>query len=141
MRTDYACASRKHLEFMDDLKAEEYWVYPKSRQDLSLLKPLAIPLRIGLCCDKWNEVFREQTEAGFNKSPHFTTGFAAIVMALEWLRPEQLYLAGFDNLLEPKSLYRNVLKNWMGTTPHDLVTENRMLALLETHYHCALLPF
>ncbi len=126
---------------MADLAAKEYWVYPKSRADLSHLKTLDMPLKIGICCERWNKIFRENAEQGFNRSPHFTTGFAAIVMALEWLKPQRLWLAGFDNLWNPRKMYENVLKEWMGYTPHDLEVEHMMLPMLERHYNTEILPF
>lgn len=131
-RTDYACATRKHINHMGDLKAKEYWIYPKSPADIGHLKT-DLHHRIGFCCDRWNEVFRELVSPEFNKSPHFTTGFAAIVMCLEWY-PQTIYLAGFDNLWEPHKAYKNVLKNWMGTTPHNMEAERQMLPMLEKEY-------
>lgn len=138
-KTDFACATRKHLQFMGDLEAKEYWVYPKSKEDISHLKT-DLPHRIGFCCDKWNEVFRSLVSQEFNKSPHFTTGFAAIVMCLEWYKPETLYLAGFDNLWEPNKAYRNALKNWMGVTPHNMEAERKMLPMLEKETGSKIIP-
>ena len=117
----------------------EYWVYPKSAEDLFHLDT-DLPHRIGLSCNRWNELFRSLITTEFNKSPHFTTGFAAIVMALEWCRPQTLYLAGFDNLWEPHQAYKNVLKNWMGTTPHNMEVEKQMLPMLEKEYSSEIIP-
>lgn len=124
---------------MASLKAGEYWIYPKSALDISYLKT-DLPHRIGECCNRWNEVFRSLVSQEFNKSPHFTTGFAAIVMCLEWHRPSTLYLAGFDNLWEPHKAYKNALKNWMGTTPHNMEVERQMLPMLEKEYSSKITP-
>ena len=140
-RVDYACATRKHIEHMADLKASEYWLYPKSEADMSHWKDCGLKVKIGYCCDSWNKIFGEMRNiTHINQAPHFTTGFAAIIMALEWLSPVRVILAGFDNLLNPQKVYRNVLKNWVGSTPHDLSIENRMLPLLGEHYKAEIIP-
>lgn len=138
-RVDYACATRKHIEQMTDMNAKEYWLYPKSEADLKAWGG-SMAVRIGQCCWRWQEMFREFAKEGFNCAPHFTTGFAALIMALEWLSPAKVYLAGFDNLLNPGQPYRNVLKDWMVSTPHDLAVENRMLPMLMNHYQTEIVP-
>ena len=142
-KTDVMCSSTEVLHYLDKVKAKEYWGYPKKGYfnkagvwQLSRkvsFAPIKVPLDL---CNFWNQVFREM---GANH-PNVSTGMAAVIIALEELRPNKLYLAGFDKVLNPESEgYRSTVPTQFNAggskdTGHDWKKEREFLDLLGAHY-------
>jgi len=139
-RTDVMCSSTEVLHYLHKVKAQEYWGYPKhgtyNQASVWQLErrvgPVHIPLEL---TNLWNCVFLELG----GRHPNVSTGMGAIVIALDRFRPEALYLAGFDTLLDPKIAYASTVPtkfNDGGTkdTGHDWETENQMLPYLAAHF-------
>lgn len=143
-RTDAMCSSTEILPLLRKVKASEYWGYPKkgdyTPKRVTWLErhvgkgKVKVPLEV---CNLWNSAFLELG----GKHPNVSTGMGAVVIALELKRPEILYLAGFDNVVNPSiEGYRctvPTLFNANGTksTGHDWATENKLLPYLATHYN------
>ena len=145
-RTDYVCASTEVPGCFLGLPAKEYWGYPKKgyydetlvhevgkRLDSKILVPLNL-------CNTWNAWFR-----GMGVShPNVSTGMGAIIIACHRLRPINIYLAGFDTLLDPSIRFdrnSNVPRSGFGPFPnHDWAKENDLLKMLETAYECKIRP-
>lgn len=143
-KTDAMCSSTEVLAYLPKIKASEYWGYPKkgdySPKRVNWLKrhvdqssKVFVPLE---ACKLWNAAFLEL--GGMH--PNVSTGMGAVIIALELKRPKVLYLAGFDNVLNPKTKgYRCTVPtvfNDGGTkdTGHDWFTENQLLPYLATSY-------
>jgi hypothetical protein len=140
-RTDVMCSSTEVLHTLPKVKASEYWGYPKHGKynqapvwqlERRVNKPVHIPLDL---TNLWNCFFLELGGRHSNVS----TGMGAIVIALDRFKPEVLYLAGFDTLLDPKVAYASTVPtqfNAGGTkdTGHDWETENQMLPFLAAHF-------
>jgi hypothetical protein len=143
-RTDAMCSSTEVLPYLPKVKAKEYWGYPKlgsfSPRRVKWLKnhiehtaKVHVPLE---ACNLWNAAFLELG----GRHPNVSTGMGAIIIALELKRPEVLYLAGFDNVIQPSIVgYKSTVPthfNNGGTqsTGHDWETEHRLLPYLATHY-------
>lgn len=123
---------------------QEYWGYPKNgdfdikiamRVLLKLQKPLMIPLAFS---NRWRSRF-QQMGSSF---PNVSTGTAAILFAIHRWKPEIIYLAGFDTVLNPKikfSRHEDVPRSTKDPTrpfpPHDWKTENLLLKKLEEIYN------
>lgn len=140
-RTDILCSSTETLYNLPKLKAEEYWGYPKKgsfaparvrRAERRLGRQIVIPLET---CNLWNCFFLELG----GKHPNVSTGMGAIIIALDRLNPEKLYLAGFDTLLNPEIKYSSTVEtpwNKDGNYPdHDWAVENQMLPFLAKHFN------
>jgi hypothetical protein len=140
-RTDILCSSTETLYNLPKLKAKEYWGYPKKgtyaparvrRAERRLGKTIVIPED---ACNLWNCFFLELG----GKHPNVSTGMGAIIIALDRLKPETLYLAGFDTLLNPAVKYSSTVEtpwNKDGNYPdHDWAVENQMLPFLAAHFN------
>jgi hypothetical protein len=144
-KTDVMCSSTEVLPYLAKVKAKEYWGYPKKgsynkssvwnleRKVVPDGGKVIIPLEV---CNLWNCFFLELGGRHTNVS----TGLAAVIIALDRLKPQTLYLAGFDNVMDPNikgykctvpTLYN---KNGTKDTGHDWQTENRMLPYLALKY-------
>ena len=142
-KTDVMCSSTEVLHTLVNVKAKEYWGYPKKgNYDRAAVKWLErqvagrvrVPLDV---CNLWNAAFLELG----GRHPNVSTGMAAIVIALELRRPEVLTLAGFDKVLNPsvEGYQSTVPTPWNDggkkDTGHDWGTENKLLGYLATHYN------
>lgn len=134
------CASTETMPIMLDCKIvpKEYWAQPKRGHWASITQhqfesrakaPLKIPLHIH---KRWNGVFRDL--AGDSPCPNHSLGMAAITYAAELLKPEEILLVGFDNMLDPNRLdyYKANKGKWV--TRHEWHVENQMLPLVEKAY-------
>ncbi len=144
-RTDVMCSSTEALAHLPKVRAKEYWGYPKKghynkasvwqleRKVIPDGGKVFIPLEL---CNFWNCFFLELGGRHSNVS----TGMAAAIIALERFKPKILYLAGFDNVMDP------TIQGYKGTVPtlfngngtkdtgHDWETENKMLPFLAEHF-------
>src|SRR4051812_30793711 len=132
-RTDVMCSSTEVLHHLHKVKAQEYWGYPKHgtynqaavwQLERKVRKSVQVPLDL---TNLWNCFFLELG----GKHPNVSTGMGAIVIALDRFKPEVLYLAGFDTLLDPAIKYSSTVEtpwNKDGNYPdHDWEVENQML--------------
>lgn len=142
-KTNAMCSSTEVLPYLPKVKAAEYWGYPKkgeySQKRVRWLQrhvgqaKVEVPLE---ACNLWNAAFLELG----GQHPNVSTGMGAIIIALELKRPEVLFLAGFDNVVDPKIQgYRCTVPtvfNYGGTksTGHDWQKEHELLPYLATHY-------
>lgn len=137
-RLDYLCSSTETMPQMLDCRKtpKEYWAQPKyghynkgtESQFLSRAKaPLKIPLEL---FNEWNARY---VEAGMTHR-NFSLGSAAIIFACEFLKPRTIFLAGFDNLMEPERLEYHKANRGKWVTHHDWKTENAMLKVVAGHY-------
>jgi hypothetical protein len=142
-RRDALCTSTETLYNLPKLKATEYWGYPKHGEysesrvrqaERQLDAKIQIPLE---AVNLWNAAFLELG----GQHPNVSTGMGALIIALELKRPETVYLAGFDNVLDPSiEGYRCTVPspyNAGGTqgTGHDWVTEKKLLGYLQPAYN------
>lgn len=145
-RVDALCTSTETLYNLPKLKASEYWGYPKHGQysqsrvaqaERHLDASIHIPLDL---CNFWNCVFLELG----GKHPNVSTGMAAVIIALDRWRPETLFLAGFDNVVNPKieGYACTVPTPWNDggrkDTGHDWATEHKLLYFLATHFRASI---
>jgi hypothetical protein len=141
-KTSALCTSTETLMNLTKVKATEYWGYPK-KGDYSEARRRGAERKLGAkiqiavdACRLWNAAFLELG----GKHPNVSTGLGALITALELKKPEVLYLAGFDKVLNPMS------KGYISTVPtawnadgqkdtgHDWVTENLLLGYIQAHY-------
>jgi hypothetical protein len=139
-KTDVMCSSTEVLHHLHKVKASEYWGYPKygtyNQASVSWLErkvgQVYIPLDL---TNLWNCFFLELG----GRHPNVSTGMGAIVIALDRFKPEVLYLAGFDTLLNPAIKYSSTVEtpwNKDGNYPdHDWEVENQMLPFLAAHFN------
>jgi hypothetical protein len=144
-KTDVMCSSTEVLHYLHKVKAKEYWGYPKKgfynqasvwqleRKVVPDGGKVIIPLEV---CNLWNGFFREIG----GRHPNVSTGVAAVIIALDRLKPSKLYLAGFDKVLNPGSpgykctvptLFNN---GGNSDTGHDWYTERSLLSYLAANY-------
>ena len=134
-RTDYMCASTETMQVMLDYKKIpiEYWGQPKKgswsvkseRNFRERAKaPLKIPINIH---NRWSVVFKSMAQT----CPNHSIGMAAITFAAEFLKPAEILLVGFDNMLDPDRLdyYKANKGKWV--TGHEWHVENKMIPLVE----------
>lgn len=138
-KTDVMCSSTEVLHHLHKVKAREYWGYPKhgiynkaSVQNLERkVGPVHVPLEL---CNLWNCFFLELG----GRHPNVSTGMGAIIIALDRFKPETLYLAGFDTMLNPRIKYSSTVEtpfNKDGNYPdHDWEVERQMLPYLSAHF-------
>lgn len=138
-RCDVLCMSTEVLGLAKNTKPEVFWLYPKrglfNKQDVGMFvaevgKPVLLPLEL---CINWNEHFRNMGAT----HPNVSTGMAAILIAAEYMTPEQITLAGFDTLIDPKVTFtRNdsIPRTGTGVITHDWVKENVLLKQLSERY-------
>lgn len=147
-KTDVMCSSTEVLYHLHKVKAREYWGYPKkgtynqaavwNLQRKVGFAPVHVPQAL---CNFWNCFFLELG----GKHPNVSTGTAALIIALDRLPVDTVYLAGFDNVLDPS------IKGYKCTVPtafnaggtkstgHDWLTENKMLPYLSAHFNKGIL--
>jgi hypothetical protein len=143
-RTDVMCSSTEVLYNLPKIKASEYWGWPKKgeysparvKRLERIVKPapVKIPLQAAML---WTAVFHELG----GKHKHLSTGLGAIVCALELKRPEKIYLAGFDKVINPETEgYQSTVptlwnKEGKADTGHDWAKEKELLGYLQAHYN------
>lgn len=146
-KTDAMCSSTEVLHHLPKVKAKEYWGYPKKgfynqgavwwleRHVVPQGGVVVVPLDV---CNLWNGFFRELG----GKHPNVSTGMGALVIALDRLKPEKVWLAGFDNVWNPKTRgYKSTVPTQFNAggskdTGHDWETEHQMLPYLAAKYQC-----
>lgn len=143
-----------------EIDAPEAWLFYDSRHEnldqetdniaRRVLKPRNIRADKGLC-DEWDEKYREVREqlGSIEQHPqmkpsrygdelgekHLSQGFKAVLYAASMLRPEQITLAGFDNVATGDfswSITRG--PDWTGYPEHRWDVENKMLPMVEEAY-------
>lgn len=135
IRCDYMCSSTEVMGGMLDMSftPKEYWGYPKkgSWTQSNEKKMDGNNYIIFLDeCEKWNVLFRKYAGEPYR---NYSTGLAAIIIACFHLKPEKIYLAGFDTVLDPKKKYvSRYNKNPIDSHRWDV--ENKMLPLIEGEY-------
>lgn len=142
-KTDAMCSSTEVLPHLPKVKAREYWGYPKlghySLRRVKWLKRHVGDAKVHVpidACNLWNAAFRELG----GRHPNVSTGLGAVICALELKRPKTLYLAGFDNVMNPSiEGYQSTVPtpfNDGGTksTGHDWATERKLLGYMATYY-------
>lgn len=135
-RVDYMCSSCETLPVMLDYKnvPKEYWGQPKKgswnatteanfRSRAKALLKIQIDLH-----NKWNPIFLDLTDKDV---PNHSLGMAAITYVAEILKPETIFLVGFDNLLDPSRLDYHKANFGKWVTRHDWFAENLMLPIIE----------
>lgn len=138
-RVDYMVASTETMLTMLDYKRvpKEYWAQPKrgtwnahlqSKFEQRAKAPLRIFQELFL---RWNDRFKELRSKDV---PNFSVGVAAIVFLCDQVRPSEIRLVGFDNLLTPNvgDYFKANKGKWV--THHDWKAENQMLPLIEAEY-------
>jgi hypothetical protein len=139
-RVDYMVASTETMPVMLDYqrKPKEYWAQPKRGKwaasvEASFRTRTDIPLKIPLDIhNRWNGVFLNLREK--EDCPNHSVGMAAITYACEFLKPDEIQLVGFDNLLNPDlpEYHKSDRGKWV--TRHDWKAENSMLPMIEKEY-------
>jgi hypothetical protein len=138
-RVDYMASSTETLPIMLDYRRipKEYWAQPKKGKWSAVTEanfrsqakaPLRIPLQLFLT---WNAVFKSFHDGDV---PNFSLGVFAIICAAEFLKPEEIRLVGFDNLLDPNKLDYHKANKGKWVTRHDWHAEKRMLPEIEKAY-------
>jgi hypothetical protein len=143
-KTDVMCSSTEVLHTLHKVRAKEYWGYPKRgwfnkagvwqlSRKVGFEAPVKIPLDL---CNFWNQVFREMKPS----HPNVSTGMATVFMALDLIKPEKLYLGGFDKVLNPDSEgYKSTVptafnKGGTADTGHDWKKEREFLDIIGAYY-------
>lgn len=133
-RTDLLVASTEVTGcFRPDIECIAYpkkgWFYEKPIQDLGF--PVTVALNLS---NMWNAWFREMG----GRHPNVSTGTAAIIITCHRYRPDEVVLAGFDTLMDPRlgfSRNDDIPRTGGGPYPdHDWETENQLLKHIEQAY-------
>lgn len=140
-RVDYMCSSTETLQVMLDYKRIpiKYYGQPKKGSWSEIAEarfreraqaPLEIPLDIH---NHWKPVYLDFCRDP-SLAPNHSVGTAAITYAAAFLKPDQIKLVGFDNLLDPYRLdyYKANKGKW--PSKHDWLAENKMLPMIEKDY-------
>lgn len=130
---------------LDDKRVpKEYWAQPKrgtwskSTEGRFLEKakaPLKIPIDVYL---PWLERFRKLRK---QETPNPSLGLSSIIFAAHFLKPERILLVGFDNLLNPNSLWYDRADKGRWVTRHEWHVENAMLPMIEEEYGTTISSF
>ena len=137
-RCDYMAASCETLPVMLEYKKvpKEYWGQPKKGSwskvtESNFRSKAKAPLTVQIDLhNKWNPVFLGLTDSDLNVTPNHSLGMAAITYAAELLKPEKIYLVGFDNMLNPDQLEYHKANVGKWVTRHDWHAENKMLPII-----------
>lgn len=140
------CASTEIMGTFFKMDAPVYWAYPKkgfyNEKSFLLImeklgKPVVLPLSV---CNHWNNYFRQMDAC----HPNVSTGMAAIIIAIDQWRPEEIVLAGFDTLMDPTiefSKHPKIPRSGAGPFPnHDWEKENELLEILSNLYKVSIKP-
>lgn len=137
-RTDYHCATVETFKTARHARTspKQYWGYPKygtwTSAAVSHMKKhsntdVIVPVEV---TEYWNDIFRS-LDAGHN---NISCGMAAVVIALDRLKPTTLWLAGFDNVLDPSLPYETLVGRRGAACGHDWHTEHELLRIIADHY-------
>ena len=125
----------------------EYWAYIKARSPESddprdrvadgsnvfegRVVKIIVPKEIHF---KWLSVYEKITPYDVR----YSTGMGMLIIALENYAPKEVYLAGFDSILNPNTDWSSTLAmkkyDWKNNPPHDFKSENILLGKLRDHY-------
>lgn len=139
-RIDYCAASTETMLGMLDHKRipKQYWAQPKkgswNKHNEGIFRTRAqAPLLIGSeIFEKWNGVFKAlQTQLGNEEVRNHSLGMFALTMTAELVKPEVIWLIGFDNLLNPMRLDYWKANRGKWVSGHDWRAENAMLPIVE----------
>lgn len=141
-RCDYMASSTETMQIMLDYKTVpiEYWAQPKrghwnTGTEAKFREKAKAPLKI--CIDihnHWNPVFRSLSSMTEAECPNHSLGTASITYVCEFLRPKEILLVGFDNLLDPSLMDYHKADRGLWVTRHDWLGENKLLGLIMNHY-------
>ena len=158
-KTDIVCGSWTIGGQLKGVKAPTYWIFLDSRhkavtdQDIATMKLVFKPDDLLIdrpLCDKWNKVYydnredyptEEMTERKATSDDkghwHMSAGLHAIMYAMDYLKPDELHLVGFDNLLEGKQKTWSVTRgpDWKHYPDHNWKSEQKVLGLMAEHYN------
>jgi len=125
----------------------EYWAYIKARSPQDddprdeimggnhiiegRIVKIIVPREIHF---KWLSVYEKITPWNVR----YSTGTGMLIIALEIYAPKEVYLAGFDSILNPDTDWSSTLAqkkyDWKNNPPHDFKSENILLDRLKDHY-------
>ena len=143
-RIDYIGSTSAVIEETVKLypEAKEYLVYPKSKlgetHPADKLMRTKTDKRFVFLEDlhqKWLTVYKTITPLNVR----YSTGMGMLITALEYLKPETIYLAGFDSILNPENTdWSSTLAvkkyDWVNDPPHDFKSEYQLLQRLKNEY-------
>lgn len=145
-KIDALCASTEVMGNFFKIVSPEYWAYPKKgvfshENAINVITRLERPVMIPLeHCNYWNQRFRQMGAC----HPNVSTGMAAILIAIKRWLPKEIYLAGFDTLMNPDIQFdRNhqIPRTGDGPYPnHDWKLENQLLTVLQNVYSVSIQP-
>ena len=157
-KTDIVCGSWTIGSQLKGVKSPEYWVFLDSRHASVLQKDIEAMIESFLpsdclidqeLCSTWNKVYfdnrdfypiEEMTERKKTSDEkghfHMSAGLHAVMYALEYLKPDELTLAGFDNLLSGKQETWSVTRgpDWKQYPDHNWKAERITLGLMAEKY-------
>lgn len=132
---DYIVASAETAKIMlsNPHRPKQYWVYPKTFgvcDEGEIKEYIPDAVFIGSITEPWNEKFRKMASyigAG-PKGRNFSIGLAAAITAMELFHPEELWLAGFDTVMNPSIPYKSMYNpHTKAYTAHLWEVENKLL--------------
>jgi len=144
-KTDIVGGSLTIAQKLKRVEAKEYWIFLDSRHfDVSEETFNSIPHIFngrGLIvdkefCDAWDARYRELRDTmGGQGHNHTSQGFKAILYALEFLRPDELDLAGFDNVMTGRLTW-SVTRgpDWQNYPSHRWDVERDLLKQVAMEY-------
>lgn len=147
-KVDAICTSTEVMGNFFKFMAPEYWGYPKKgtfdhENAINVITRIERPVMIPLeHCNYWNHQFRQMGA----KHPNVSTGMGAILIAIKrWEKDlKEIYLAGFDTLLNPGIQFdrnHDIPRTGVGLYPdHDWEKENQLLKVLENVYQLKFFP-
>lgn len=144
-RTDILGGSLTIAGALREIEANEYWVFVDSRHsdiDESVInnvphifqQPCTLDKAL---CDSWDELYRsKRDEMGGQGHDHTSQGFKAIIYAMQYLKPDELILVGFDNIYTGDftwSITRG--PEWRHYPNHRWDVEHALIADVEKAYN------
>lgn len=148
-RVDYMASSTETMPVMLDYKGKPkmYFAQPKRGSwnpateasfRARTLTTLIIPIEVH---KRWNAVFRGLSELPESECPNHSLGMAAITYACEFIKPAEILLVGFDNLLNPSLTEYHKSDRGKWVSRHDWIAENKMLPMIQDEYGCVIMDF
>ena len=162
-RTDVVCGSWTLGPLLKEVESPEYWIFTDSRHiDVTSdqIEQMQLAFAPSICiidkplCNKWNKVYfdnreewpiermTERKKTSDDKGHwHMSAGLHGALMAMEYLRPDELHLAGFDNLLAGKQQTWSITRGpeWPHYPDHNWQSEQKVLGLMAEHYNQAVI--
>ena len=160
-RTDVVCGSWTIGPQLKGVGSPEYWIFLDSRHkevsddQIAQMKLAFAPSDLLIdreLCDHWNKVYfdnredypiehmTERKKTSDEKGHwHMSAGLHAIMYAMEYLKPDELVLAGFDNLLSGKQETWSITRgpDWKHYPDHNWKSEQKVLGLMAEYYNQA----